>query len=306
MKLHYSKILLFPLPLNILEYSKNKPYITPNTPTTTSRGLSECDLYMTNYDNDADMKSVKENFDRQASQRFDEYEERMITQRQKCKEQRDKDIQKIIVKDKIQKSLEEKVEKGCLKCGYGLGGVAAGVGIFGAIAVNEWTKTATASAIKFANLEGIKAGIPVVIGKIKDLGFLSKFSHIEWSNFINGSNYKSVKGLMEATKAAVTTNGKTCPTNIGHVCDAISNGEPTFQSIAEAGEKAAADATAAVEEAELFKVTNTSSTAYSTIGYSGIAILIILLVMIIIYLILRYRRKKKMNKKLQYTKLLNQ
>nr|SPJ13204.1 rifin PIR protein,putative [Plasmodium sp. DRC-Itaito] len=45
---------------------------------------------------------------------------------------------------------------------------------------------------------------------------------------------------------------------------------------------------------------------YSAIGYSVLAILIIVLVMIIIYLVLRYRRKKKMNKKAEYTKLLNQ
>ncbi|WP_228715144.1 hypothetical protein, partial [Klebsiella pneumoniae] len=93
------------------------------------------------------MKSVKENFNRQTSQRFEEYEERMREKRQKCKEQCDKDIQQIILKDKIEKSLEEKVEKGCLRCGCGLGGVATSVGIFGAIAVNEWTKAATAAAV---------------------------------------------------------------------------------------------------------------------------------------------------------------
>ncbi|ETW59921.1 hypothetical protein PFMC_04196 [Plasmodium falciparum CAMP/Malaysia] len=130
MKLHYIKILLFSLPLNILVTSsyvhdKNKPYITPHTPTTTSRVLSECDIPTSNYDNDADMKSVKENFDRQTSQRFDEYEERMSKKRQKCKEQCEKDIKQIILKDKMEKSLAEKVEKGCLRCGCGLGGVAA-------------------------------------------------------------------------------------------------------------------------------------------------------------------------------------
>ncbi|ETW31583.1 hypothetical protein PFFCH_00983, partial [Plasmodium falciparum FCH/4] len=56
-------------------HSKNKLYMKPHTRTTTSRVLSECDLYMPNYDKDADMKSVKENFDRQTSQRFEEYEE---------------------------------------------------------------------------------------------------------------------------------------------------------------------------------------------------------------------------------------
>ncbi|EWC73408.1 surface antigen [Plasmodium falciparum UGT5.1] len=87
MKLYYSKILLFYHPLNILvsssyENNKNKPYITQHTPIIISRMLSECNIHKSIYDNDEDMKSVKENFDRQASQRFEEYEERMITNRQ--------------------------------------------------------------------------------------------------------------------------------------------------------------------------------------------------------------------------------
>ncbi|SOS81648.1 hypothetical protein PPRFG01_0046300 [Plasmodium sp.] len=70
MKLCYYKILLFSLALNILENNKNKSYITPrHTPTITSRG---------NTNNG------------------------MITNRQKCKEQCDKDIKQIIVKDKIE------------------------------------------------------------------------------------------------------------------------------------------------------------------------------------------------------------
>ncbi|ETW18789.1 hypothetical protein PFFVO_02290 [Plasmodium falciparum Vietnam Oak-Knoll (FVO)] len=126
MKLHYTKILLFSLPLNILTASyttnKNKPYIKErHIPTSRSRVLSECDIYTSIYDNDEDMKSVKENFDRQTSQRFEEYEERMNEKRQKCKEQCDKDIEQIILRDKTKKSLEEKVENICLRCGCGLG-----------------------------------------------------------------------------------------------------------------------------------------------------------------------------------------
>ncbi|SCM18895.1 PIR protein, putative [Plasmodium sp.] len=82
MKVNYFKILLFSLPLNILLSSyannKNKPYITIHAPTTTSRVLIECNIYMPNYDNDPDMNSVKESFDRQTSQRFEEYEGRGV------------------------------------------------------------------------------------------------------------------------------------------------------------------------------------------------------------------------------------
>ncbi|CDO61635.1 rifin [Plasmodium reichenowi] len=146
MKLHYSKILLFFLPLNILvtlyaHNNKYKLYITPrHTARYTSRVLSEKDIQSSIYDKDADIISVKEKFDRQTSQRFEEYQERMKEKRQKRKEQSDKNIEEIIKKDKMDKSLEEKIEKVCLKCGCGLGGVAASVGIFGTVAVKEKKK----------------------------------------------------------------------------------------------------------------------------------------------------------------------
>ncbi|EWC74993.1 surface antigen [Plasmodium falciparum UGT5.1] len=163
MKLHCSKILLFALPLNILITSSNvnthkKPYITPHTSTTTSRVLSECDLYIRKYDNDADMKSVRENFDRQTSQRFEEYEERIKDKRQKRKEQRDKNIQKIIEKDRMDKSLAEKVEKCCLICGCGLGGVAASVGLFGGLGIYGWKTAALATAKEAAKDAAMAAG----------------------------------------------------------------------------------------------------------------------------------------------------
>ncbi|ETW38856.1 hypothetical protein PFTANZ_00434 [Plasmodium falciparum Tanzania (2000708)] len=161
MKLHYTKILLFFFPLNILVtsyhvYSKNKPSITSHH-TQTNRSLCECDTQSTNYNNDEDMKSVKENFDRQMSQRFEEYEERMKDKRQKHKEERDKNIQEIIKKDKREKSLAQKVEKGCVRCGCALGGVAASVGIFGTVAVKELTKAAITTATELAK-EAVKDG----------------------------------------------------------------------------------------------------------------------------------------------------
>ncbi|ETW45064.1 rifin [Plasmodium falciparum IGH-CR14] len=196
MKLHYTNILLFSLPLNILAHNKNKQYISARTPTITSRMLSECDINTSIYDTDPDMKTMKENFDRQTSQRFDEYNERMNKNRQKCKEQCEKDIEQIVAKDKIEKTLTEKVEKGCLRCGCGLGGVAAGVGIIGPIAVNEWTKAATIAAIASAKeagaaegaAAGAQAGINVVMDElytefgilnmgVKELGFVLDAMH---------------------------------------------------------------------------------------------------------------------------------
>ncbi|SPJ13159.1 rifin PIR protein,putative [Plasmodium sp. DRC-Itaito] len=172
MKLHYSKILLFVLTLNILltsyhAYNKNKPYIAPHhTPIYTSRVLSECDTEMSIYDKDEEMKSVKEKFERQTSQRFEEYEERMKVKRQKRKEQGDKNIQKIIHKDKMEKNLAEKIEKGCLRCGCGLGGVAGSIGLFGGIAINMWKP----GALKIAIDKAIAAGATKIAEAAKAMG----------------------------------------------------------------------------------------------------------------------------------------
>ncbi|EUT79326.1 hypothetical protein PFAG_05893 [Plasmodium falciparum Santa Lucia] len=315
MKVHYINILLFVITLNILltsyhVHNKNKAYITTHTPTPTSRVLSECDLYMPNYDKDPDMKSVKENFDRQMSQRFEEYEERMREKRQKCKEQCDKDIQKIILKDKIEKSLEEKVEKVCLRCGCGLGGVAAGVGIFGAIAVNEWTKAATAAAVQ----KSIDAGIAKAIEGVGKIYELSESPYLGWAVKINGTNFLKPNDLIRFVNEVYYMCSEGEPAKGTLFCgamdglDKISNtcALQTISPMAAKAAEAAGEVAKTTKETEIAWVNAESTYLYSAIGYSVLAILIILLVMVIIYLILRYRRKKKMNKKGQYTKLLNQ
>ncbi|ETW57331.1 hypothetical protein PFUGPA_00671 [Plasmodium falciparum Palo Alto/Uganda] len=191
-------------------YNQRNYYITPRH-TETNRSLCECELYgPANYDNDPQMKSVMDNFNKQTQQRFHEYDERMKTTRQKCREQCDKEIQKIILKDKLEKelmdkfatlqtdiqndaiptcvcekSLEEKVEKGCLKCGVDVGGgvtLSSGIlGGIGAVAVNAWKpkalETAIAAALKanatkisvVAEAAGELAGKEAVIGGLKNL-----------------------------------------------------------------------------------------------------------------------------------------
>ncbi|ETW46411.1 hypothetical protein PFMALIP_05653 [Plasmodium falciparum MaliPS096_E11] len=314
MKLHYSKILLFVLPLNILltlyhVHNKNKPYITQHTPTTTSRLLSEKDTQSLNYDNDAEMKSMKEIFNRQTSQRFEEYEERIQEKRQKRKEQRDKNIQKIIEKDKMEKSLEEKVEKGCLKCGCGLGGVAAVVGIFGAIAVNEVKKAALVAAAQ----TGIEEGIKVAIEKLGNIVELSQFNLFDWTAMVTSTTYnqrmKLVFMVTEAYNKCIDSNassdflfcsGTEAMGNVPKV-NPVQVISTQAADVALAADKAAKNA----ESAKIALANAESTYLYSAIGYSVLAILIIVLILVIIYFILRYRRKRKINKKLQYTKLLN-
>ncbi|CZT98244.1 rifin [Plasmodium falciparum NF54] len=345
MKLHFPKILLFFFPSNILltsyhVHSKNKPYITPrHTPTITSRVLRECDIHKSIYDNDEDMKSVKENFDRQISQRFEEYEERMKGKRQKRKEERDKNIQEIIEKDRMDKSLAEKVEKCCLICGCGLGGVAASVGIFGGIAISELKKAAMIAAIASAQKTGvlageaarIPAGIKAVIAGLKRMG-ISTLGGKDLGSYFATTDYTNFKTIARVINSEYQTDscliGGPATDKSKTICnwvranfvapqDSPGKGGSVYKSIETAVKSIVTDAETvaqrAVENATEEVIKNSTAAAEST--YAGcqtaiiasvVAIIIIALVMIIIYLVLRYRRKKKMKKKAEYTKLLNQ
>ncbi|SOS78640.1 PIR protein, putative [Plasmodium sp. gorilla clade G1] len=185
MKVHYINMLLFVLPLNILVNTHKKSYITAHhTPKISiTRLLCECDLYMPNYDNDPQMKSIMQQFEDRTSQRFHEYDDRMIKKRKQCKDKCDKEIQKIILKDKLEKQMEEqlttletkidtddiptciceksiadKMEKGCLRCvGVFGGGVMPGFGTIGGTALyalNQLKPAVFKAAIKAALEEG--------------------------------------------------------------------------------------------------------------------------------------------------------
>ncbi|SPJ11216.1 rifin PIR protein,putative [Plasmodium sp. DRC-Itaito] len=311
MKLHYTKILFFALPLTILVHNKNKPCITPHhIPIYASRVLSECDIQSSIYDKDAEIKSVKENFDRQTSQRFEEYEERMQEKRQKYKEQRDKNIQEIIEKDKMEKSLAEKVEKGCLMCGCGLGGGVLPVwGLISGLWYATLSQYVSTTVAKAATDAGVKAAIEG-LGNIFEL---VKVTVIDWPKMVTVENFKSPTLLAQVLQKV---NISVCESGIDQKAVFCSTERSMrgmagnfVQSISQKAAGVAADAGQAAKNAEAAAIAAEhakSTYLYSAIGYSVLAILIIVLVMIIIYLILRYRRKKKMNKKSEYTKLLNQ
>ncbi|SOS80102.1 rifin [Plasmodium sp. gorilla clade G1] len=366
MKIHCINILLFSAPLNILVNTHKKTCITQKIPT--SRLLCECQLYSpVNYDNDHEMNELMKNFNKQTQQRLHEYDERMKTTRQECKEQCDKEIQKIILKDKLEKELTEKfatlqtdvqsdaiptcvceksiadkVEKGCLKCAQNLGGIGApSSGVLGeiaALAVNGWKTTAIEAAIaaaeKFGAAEGAIAGIhagkKVVIEVLKYFN-IDKLGIKPLDSVFTKGYYIDVANL---TELIITKKDAACSALIADsgndiLCTDISNKLGTvgknaltdregikrmFNVIVYKSKQAAdteATQVAAAKTAEFGaaqeKAIETASyNLYSAIGYSVLAILIIVLIMVIIYLVLRYRRKKKMKKKLQYIKLLNQ
>ncbi|CDO61788.1 rifin, partial [Plasmodium reichenowi] len=281
--------------------NKNKLYITPIY---TPRVLGECDTQSSIYDNDAEMKSLKENFDRQTSQRFEEYEERMKEKRQKRKEERDRNIQEILKKDKMDKSLAEKIEKGCLKCGCGLGGGVLPVwGLVSGLWYATWSQYVTQKALA----AGIEKGIATVVTQLKDVGNEFVNSSFNILEMVNAETYRSAQSLITYIHEA---KGKVCAGNIVKnvpICSKVEGDNLSFlnQKVLEATRQGI-DAANNAEKAAITAENAKSAYLFSAIGYSVLAILIIVLVMIIIYLVLRYRRKKKINKKAQYTKLLNQ
>ncbi|SOV83720.1 PIR protein [Plasmodium reichenowi] len=290
--------------------TQKNPYITPHH-TQTNRSLCESDTQSSSYNNDEDIKSVKENFERQTSQRFEEYEERMKEKRQKYKQERDKNIQEIIEKDKMEKSLTEKIEKGCLKCGCGLGGAVLPVwGLVGALWYATWSQYVTKTAIQ----KGIEAGIAKAIDGVTTEFSLQTLGGKTLQEVITTEIYKKPTLLVWKIYEEYNTmceNGtlnksaffNTLKQNFGN------NPSKVIPSITERVIDVAAEAGNVAKNAEEAAITAENAKSaylYSVIGYSVLAILIIVLVMIIIYLVLRYRRKKKMKKKAQYTKLLNQ
>ncbi|SCM18879.1 PIR protein, putative [Plasmodium sp.] len=325
----------------------------------TNRLLCECDLYTSIYDNDPEMKRVMQQFDEQTSERFHEYDERIQEKRKKCKEQCEKDIQKIILKDKIKKELTEKLEaletniktediptcvceksiadkteNFCLKCGYGLGSFSPNVGLIGAIAVNVWKTGALIAAESAAKAKGMAmgkaageaAGITKTIDGLYNHFFLTTLSHKPLQDVITAENFWNPAFISEAVQLEKTnmcfifphpsTHESFCSLeNIGKTLDFFdtyieANVETLVSNSSKAAVQAAKNTTEQVTTAAIESSKNTIEAAcvsyHTAIIASIVAILIIVLVMVIIYLILRYRRTKKMKKKLQYIKLLKE
>ncbi|SOS76932.1 rifin [Plasmodium sp. gorilla clade G1] len=250
MKVHCYNILLFSFTLIILLLSSsqvnnqmnhyNTVHMKNTEPIKSYRSLCECDLYTSMYDDDPEMKEIMHDFDRQTSQRFEEYNERMNKNRQKCKEQCDRDIKNIILKDKIEKELKQqlatletdistddiptcvcensvadKVEKTCLKCGYSLGGAVPELGLLCGYGAYELVKVAIGAAEKAAIAEGTKVGIAegirVAIQGIKnafDIDFLGGKTLAE---VITGKTFKNPtffvdKILQEYNTMCLSTN----------------------------------------------------------------------------------------------------
>ncbi|EWC88797.1 hypothetical protein PFNF54_02417 [Plasmodium falciparum NF54] len=307
MKIHYINILLFALPLNILVHNQrnHKKTIlhTPKTKSTrTHRSLCECELYApVNYYSDPQMKEVMDNFNKQTQQRFHEYDERMKTTRQKCKDRCDKDIQKIILKDKIEKelaetfsslhtdiqsdaiptcicekSLADKVEKGCLRCAQNLGGLVPGMGLIGGTAVY-------AAAVKAAT----KAGMKEALEGLKSIGGLKLLLQDKFTELVTTRNFQCPNALVGAVQNVINTQCVGPAAKNQLLCNGYEaqNDSRIIQKAVDAGR----------DGADVYIRTFSDSTTITTfltdpIVISAIVVISIVVILLIIYLILRYRR----------------
>ncbi|ETW28779.1 hypothetical protein PFFCH_03797 [Plasmodium falciparum FCH/4] len=336
--------------INMVGFPKKNPSITPHTPKIpTTRLLCECELYApANYDSDPQMKKVMQQFEDRTTQRFHEYDHRMKTTRQKCKERCDKEIQTIILKDKLEKqmaeqfstlqtdiqndaiptcvcekSLEDKMEKSCMRCTQNLGGIVApSSGVLGGIgeaAISVLKPLAIEAAKKAAVTEAtdaaIEAGMNAVRLKIEGLSNIYSLNQgfVDLSSIVSKLTYNNKDALIQSAKKVI---GNACnvpgrnSTTIFYNSVVDYGAKNTFDPIVEAGRTAYNETLplqkALLEKAKVGAVNATYGGYHVSIIASIVAIVVIVLIMVIIYLILRYRRKKKTKKKLQYIKLLKE
>ncbi|ETW33168.1 hypothetical protein PFTANZ_06112, partial [Plasmodium falciparum Tanzania (2000708)] len=183
------------------------------------------------------------------------------------------------------------------------------VGIFGAIAVNEVKKAALVAAAQ----KGIEVGMAKAIEELGKIVGLSDFSYLNWSAIVTPTTYyKPMKLVFMVTEAYnKCTDVEAAKETAFCMATEAWDKESSTLALQTVTREAARIAGEADEIAKTTKATeialanSTCANLYSAIGYSVLALFIVLLVMVIIYFILRYRRKRKINKKLQYTKLLN-
>ncbi|EWC86101.1 hypothetical protein PFNF54_04832 [Plasmodium falciparum NF54] len=163
--------------------------------------------------------------------------------RKQCKDQCDKEIQKIILKDKIEKefteklstlqtdittkdiptcvcekSLADKMEKVCLKCAQNLGGIVApSTGVLGeiaALAVNAWKTTALKNAIAAAQKAGDAAGkiageskgVETIIGILEQYYSIYELKGTPLKSFFATTHYTDISNIATVIDTELNTS----------------------------------------------------------------------------------------------------
>ncbi|ETW39411.1 hypothetical protein PFNF135_06218 [Plasmodium falciparum NF135/5.C10] len=287
------------------------------------------------------MKEIMHDFDRQTSQRFEEYNERMNKNRQKCKDKCDKEIQKIILKDKLEKelmykfatlqtdvqsdaiptcvcekSLADKTEKFCLNCSKNMGAIAPWWGLVCGVGYAGWTNYVATTIAKMATDAGIEAGVKVGLAKVTEIvtklltDSAAKVPAIDvLQKITTGISAEDVTlyGIFKTINSNAHGQFDTgLYTEFSIWIQSLSGNSRLISTNYSAQAEAVSTAFNKAQIGVLEKGAQATSSLTTGITASLIAIVVIVLIMIIIYLVLRYRRKKKMKKKLQYIKLLEE
>nr|SPJ13241.1 rifin PIR protein,putative [Plasmodium sp. DRC-Itaito] len=217
----------------------------------------------------------------------------MKNTRQKCKDKCDKYIQKIILKDKLEKelmdiftTLQTDIQNEAIP-------TCSAFPEFGAIGGT----VVYAAAVKAA----IDVGMKAAIEGLKGVTGLSALLKEKITYLVTPTNFKCPDALITVVQNVKNTKCVGTATNSQILCIL-----PEDQWVTRIYPKTVE---AAREASEAYISTLSNSTTITTflthpIVISAIVVISIALILLIIYLILCYRRKKKMKKKLQYTKLL--
>ncbi|EWC79318.1 surface antigen [Plasmodium falciparum UGT5.1] len=116
-----------------------------------------------------------------------------------------------------EKSMTDKVEKTCLKCGGVLGGgIAPSVGLLGTVAIDQWTNAALLDAAQ----KGIQAGIDTVVAELESLAEIFDSIGIRVLRMINKETYRCPEALIKSIYAAKQ-----------EVCDNVRNPAPTCHRV---------------------------------------------------------------------------
>ncbi|CDO62068.1 rifin [Plasmodium reichenowi] len=334
MKVHYINILLFALPLNILVNNHKKQRTTQKIPST--RLLCECEVYApANYDNDTQMKSVIDNFNKQTQQKFEEYDKRMQEKRKECKERCDKVSQKIILKDKLEKqmadklttletkidnediptcvcekSLADKTEKFCLNCGMNVGGgVTLSSGVLGRISealISAWQPAAITAAKeaaeKAATALATKAGVREVISKINvwNIDFMYDKGFVDFSSVVSKLNFKCPTVLFQNAEKLLVNScipNETTRSTLPFCNTVKIEGPKLFKDFAEAGiAKYETEFALQKEALEATKVGAVKTGFESSISSINAAIIAIVVIILIMVIIYKILRYRRKKK----------
>ncbi|KNC37370.1 rifin [Plasmodium falciparum RAJ116] len=138
-----------------------------------------------------------------------------------------------------EKSIADKVEKMCLRCGGVLGsGVAPSVGLLGTVAIDQWKNAAITEVTKYALAkgaakgvaEGNALGINIVIRGIKSVFFIEELDGTSLKSFFTTTAYTDISKIVSVIDTEMSTS---C--GLSSACSPICGARYTLNIVAQPG-----------------------------------------------------------------------